>query len=303
MMRLHGIGRQLAWLILAVIASAQAQAEGWYRGAVVLEKVQGEASMRQVGGDVVQLSTAKLPFYLPGLLQVESSEAATLRLKTSNGVPLFWSGPGYFAFERFDQFLTSNQSVEEISRLRLNLREGRLVMDSRAMAAASQLRVETPVGRVEPVEALWLLRIDHQTGSRMYQFTIACLAGSIRFVDRRNETYRLLPGQRLAGAGLASQPAIDVSEIDPAVREAVTGAGFSIDFKEEPVDLDAFMAQMKELPRREARLAEIFGAKSAAEDGEEPRRRFIIEYAPPVPERRPLGGRVRPPSEFESDLF
>jgi len=301
MTRLRGIGRALVGLALTAIFAARAEADGWYRGAVVLDEAQGEATLRRVGGETVRLSDADLPYYLPGLLQMESSQPATLRLNTSNGVPLFWSGPGYFAFERFDQFLTGGKPAAEISRMRLNLREGLLIVDSRPMAAGSQLIVETPLGRIQAVEALWLLSIDYDMGSRMYQFTIACLAGSIRFIDRRDEVYPLRQGQRLAGVGSANHPAIEVSEIDQAARELIDEAGFSVDSTGEPAELRPFLSHMEALPRREARLSEMPGAVPATEGAGE--RRFIIEYAPPAPERTPFRGKVRPPSQFESDLF
>jgi len=216
---------------------------------------------------------------------------------------LSWSGPGYFAFERFDQYLADGDAADELSRMRLNLREGRLILDGRPMAAGSHLLVETPLGQLQAVEALWMLRIDYDTGSRLYQFSIACLAGRVRFIDRRDEVYSLRQGQRLAGVGSAGHPSIEVSEIEEEAREMVDEAGFSVDFSDESAETGAFLPHMKALPRRAAGPGELRAGGEIAGGGEDTERRVIIEYAPPTRERRPFRGKVRPPSQFESDLF
>jgi len=294
-------------MVLAVLLSGVASsmsAESWRRGAVVLVEASGPAILRQVGGDASSVDEFEGSRYLSGLLQLESSEASTLRMEASNGVSLSWKGPGYFAFERFDQYLPDNDRSEGFSRMRLNLREGNLILDSRSLSGASQLIVETPLGRIQAVDALWRLSIDYDPGSRMYQFSIACLDGSVRFADRRDELYRLRGGQRLAGVGAATHPAIEVAELEDATREMVRESGFAADEAAEPIDLEPFLPHMEELVRPEAGLDEIRAANrraSPAEEGE--KRRFIIEFAPSAPELTPYKGVIRPPSDDESDLF
>ena len=79
----------------------------------------------------------------------------------------------------------------------LNFREGDLIVDNRKMLESSQFLVETPIGRLATKQGLWQMRILFERRSQIYDFTIACTVGRVRFTDLQGNQYTLHAGQRL----------------------------------------------------------------------------------------------------------
>lgn len=295
-------------LAAALLAGAPARAGEWVRGAAAVTASDPGVVLQEVGGSVLGGEDAELPLYVSGLVDVESSTRAAIRLKTSNLIELHWSGPGYFAVERFDQYLETESKPERavatgLSRMILNLRSGLLVIDSTRLANASQLIVEMPVGRMALTRAEWQVRIEYDEGSRLYDFSIDCFEGTIAFTDRRGERYDLRAGQRLGGVGKAGSPAVEVSEISREAVELVEELGFS----EGAAFLDGLSWERLrgEMEVLDFRLGDgAAGAATQSGDSTQGRRRrFVIEYAPPAEPVTPFQGVVRPPSAYESDLY
>ncbi len=278
------------------------QAGEWMRGAVAVTSVSGEVALEEVGGESVRLSVAdELPLYFSGLLNVRTAQASeAVFLKTSNQISIYNAGTGFFAIERFEQELGAS-SEQGKSRMILHLRQGLLAVDNRALSEASQMIVETPLGRISVKNGWWLMEIAYDERSHIYDFSIECADGVLRFTDRPGATYTLRSGQRLLGAGVSSRPSIEVAEISEDASE------FFEEFSEleagvDSMELsqDAFRAAMRAIgnvaePERSTATGE-FGASAG-------KRPLIIEYAPQSPPVTPFRAVIRAPSRYEADLF
>jgi len=216
-------------------------------------------------------------------------------------------GEGVFSVERFEGLFgvveDENEPNETRSRMILNLRRGELMIDSRSLTADSKFVVETPFGRISSVKAVLLIRIEFDYRSNIYDFTVSCAEGTVRLNDLRDQTYSILAGQRISGAGSYTAPAIEVAGQTDQIREKFElffGALARLDRKN--IDQGKLRAHSKALPDfvDETRTSFRLTHQRRANDSKRPR---VIEFAPQAEPITPFRGEVRPPSDFQADLF
>lgn len=286
--------------VCLLVAFATLQAEEWMRGAAVVTSVTGEVVLEQVGGESLQMSSADpLPRPVSGLLKVRTKSKDAVFLKTSNRISIYNEGAGFFAIERFEQDVETSVDQGK-SRMILNFREGVLMVDNRALSEDSQMIVETPLGRLSVKHGWWLMRIDYDERSNIYDFSIECADGVLRFTDQGGDTYTLRNGQRLRGAGVSSRASIEVAEISDEASELL--AEFAVlEASAAALELspETFLAKMK--PLKHAKSA-IVSAPEVTE-GSATKRPLVIGYAPQSEPVTPFRAVIRAPSSYQADLF
>ena len=288
------------WVLLNALT--QAQAEKWARGAVVVTSVRGDVLVEETGGASLQLHQGddSLPRVVSGLLQVSTQPDNALFLQTSNQISIYNEGVGFFAIERFEQDIGVSMDQGK-SRMILNFRQGLLGVDSRTLSENSQMIVETPLGRLSTKRAWWVMTIIYDERSRIYNFSIECADGVVRFNDQRGHTYILRNGQRLSGAGASARASIEVGEMS-----------------EDGSELFEDFAKMKEEGEALGLTAETFRPKMKAlnysNQGKGTRAEAVqpiniskppvlIEYAPQTTSVTPYRAVIRRPSAYEADMF
>lgn len=270
------------------------------RGAVAVAAVQGEPRLEEVGGETLQLSSeSPLPRHVLGLLKVRTEVGDSAFLKTSNQISIYNEGAGYFAIERFEQEVADSMDAGK-SRMIFNFRQGLLVVDNRALSENSQMIVETPLGRMSVKNGWWLMDIAYDERSRIYDFSIECADGVLRFNDLTGDTYTLRNGQRLRGAGASSRPSIEVAEISEKASELFEDfAAMEVAVAELDLSVEVFRAKMKSMQHTISQVnapAEVSEARGS-------KRPLVIEYAPQSAPVTPFRAEVRPPSSYQADLF
>ena len=235
-----------------------------------------------------------------GLLQVSTQPDNALFLQTSNQISIYNEGVGFFAIERFEQDIGVSMDQGK-SRMILNFRQGLLGVDSRTLSENSQMIVETPLGRLSTKRAWWVMTIIYDERSRIYNFSIECADGVVRFNDQRGHTYILRNGQRLSGAGASARASIEVGEMS-----------------EDGSELFEDFAKMKEEGEALGLTAETFRPKMKAlnysNQGKGTRAEAVqpiniskppvlIEYAPQTTSVTPYRAVIRRPSAYEADMF
>lgn len=288
------------WVLLN--AFTQAQAEEWVRGAVVVTSVRGDVLVEETGGASLQLHQGddSLPRVASGLLQVSTQPDNALFLQTSNQMSIYNEGAGFFAIERFEQDIGVSMDQGK-SRMILNFRQGLLGVDNRTLSENSQMIVETPLGRLSTKRAWWVMTIIYDERSRIYNFSIECADGVVRFNDQRGHTYILRNGQRLSGAGASARASIEVGEMSE------DGSELFEDFarmKEEGEALelttDTFRPKMKTLNysnQGKGTKAEVVQPINISKPP------VLIEYAPQTTSVTPYRAVIRRPSAYEVDMF
>jgi hypothetical protein len=182
----------------------------------------------------------------------------------------------------------------------LNFRGGDLIVDNRKMLDSSQFLVETPLGRLTIKRALWQMRIVFDPRSQIFDFTITCTEGSVRFTDLQGQQYRLYAGQRLAGAGSRMSPSIEVGEKTERSREqmqryqdlARQHSAATNDFTQYLVYLQVIEQNARSIP-----------VLPLASRSNSTRRPIVIEYAKEPELVTPFRAEVKPPSAYQADLF
>ena len=274
------------------------QAEDWMHGAAVVTSVTGEVILEQVGGESLQMNpTDRMPLLVSGLLQIRTKEKDAVFLKTSNQISIYHEGAGYFAIERFEQDVATSMDLGK-SRMILNFRQGLLAVDNRALSEASQMIVVTPLGRMSVKNGWWSMENAYDSRRRLYNFSITCADGALRFTDLFGQTYTLRSGQRLVGAGTSASASIRVAESSAAESELFE------EFEVMQADTDAlspaiFRSKMKQL-KQVKNTVEVTAAVPVSDSAKRP---LVIEYAPQSAPVTPHRALIRAPSSYQADLF
>ena len=275
------------------------QAEDWMRGAAVVTSVAGEVILEQVGGESLQMNpTDRMPLVVSGLLQISTKEKDSVFLKASNQISIYHEGAGFFAIERFEQDVATSSMDLGKSRMILNFRQGLLVVDNRALSEASQMIVVTPLGRMSVKNGWWSMEIAYDARRQLYDFSIKCADGALRFTDLFGQTYTLRSGQRLVGAGTSASASIRVAESSAAESELFE------EFEVMQADADAlspaiFRSKMKQLKQ----VKNTVGVTAAVPESDSAKRPLVIEYAPQSAPVTPHRALIRAPSSYQADLF
>lgn len=284
-----------------------AQAEAWVRGAATVLEASGGVKI-DISASGTTYESFDQPIYFPGIFSSDAEPGGSVLIHTSNGINLLFQGEGVFSVERFEGLFGNDpdgggELVEAQSRMILNLRRGELLIDSRTLTGDSRFIVETPFGRISSVKAVLQIQIEYDYRSSIYDFTISCAEGNVRLRDLRKEVYSIYAGQRISGAGSFSAPAIEVAAQTDEIREKFERFFETLDGLDlEKIDRVKLRARMQGLAEGVDVTASNFSnpQEKSPEDARWPR---IIEYAPQAEAITPFRGEVRPPSDYQADIF
>ncbi len=265
----------------------------WTNGAIALRCLSGESTLEVVGGEMVRIGPAESFHYSKGGVRFVSQEGSVVVVATSNDLLMLVESPGFFAIERFEQAVSAGNLDQ--SRTILNLREGLLVVDNRLLPASSKLVIETPVGRLAVNASLWFMRLEYDERSRIFDFSIGCADGVVRFIDTNREIYELRAGQRLAGAGSSASLSIEIGEIGEIGHDVFNRFEMFVSEDElGALDTELFREHMKPLSVRRTSVEAVSFSESV-KDGLRP---ILIEYAPRAAPVIPYRGVTKKPKFF-----
>lgn len=291
-----------AWLFCTPSLSAFERV----RGGLILHEVVGQVYLKELGKDVSRISAGQMPIKTMGLIECEARPGSSAFFTASNRTAIYFEGGGSFAVERFEQVMPQpsdwNTDTVEASRswMILNFREGDLIVDNRNMLESSQFLVETPIGRLAAKEGLWQMRILFELRSQIFDFTITCAEGRVRFTDLQGQQYTLLAGQRLAGAGTGVTPSIKVGEntkrfVEQMQRYQHLASQYSVVAN----NFTQYLDHLQVIKQAASRTS----ARSLTNRSNFIRRPIVIEYAKEPEPVTPFRGKVKPPSADQADLF
>ncbi|WPJ97963.1 hypothetical protein SH580_09600 [Coraliomargarita algicola] len=295
--------------VLAVVLLPLASplgAETWVSGAITLHQVSGEVALKKLGGAPVMLTAEQVPVSEPGLIDCEAAYGSAAYLSTSNRTRIYFQGEGSFSIERFEQMMPNVDIWESAetetgqSRMIVNFRSGDIIVDNRNMLEASQCLIETPLGRLTVKRALWQMRIEFDPRSQIFDFTINCSDGRVRFTDLQGQQYTLRAGQRLAGAGARATPSIEIGERTDRSLEQIQRFKVILDQHAKAVnDLAQYLDHLQSIDQAARQSAAV----PARRKTEMTRRPIVIEYADEPAPVTPFRGELKPPSAYQADLF
>lgn len=272
------------------------------RGSIAVLHKDDAVSMMVAGEDPFkgEKGTIELPVYLGGIFNVRGNDQGSVFLRSSSGMDFYFTGPGFFGVDRFDQIFSgadvSPEAAPEQTRMIMNLREGRLTLDSRQLPGEKQILLETPFGRIAAPGALWSIVIEYDYRSQRYDFTVSSVEGTVRLTDWQNQSYTLYAGQRLAGAGAYSNPAIEIGEpTDDSLERIENFLSLRQTLRMEALDPELFWGQMIKLDEAVARTESV-----RVDSG---RRPLVIEFSPAPEALTPYRGIIRPREHSQDDLF
>ncbi len=295
----------IAVLSLTLVLTTQLCAQTWVRGALYLHAVDGEVKLSELGGESQVLGAAQVPVGASGLATCSAAYGSSAFFSTSNRSHIYFEGEGSFAVERLEQIAPdpavwkAEPQETDQSRMIINFRAGTLIVDSRNMVESSQCLIETPLGRLTVKRALWQMNIMFDPRSHIFNFTITCSSGRVRFTDLQGQQYTMRTGQRLVGAGSRTSPSIEVGEITDRTREQM---------QRYHILAKAYMAAGDDLALYLDRLQPI-GTVAAQpsvthiRSTESTRRPIVIEHASEPKPVTPFRGELAPPSKWQADLF
>lgn len=296
---------QLSSILLA-LASPLAAAE-WVRGALTLHEVSGEVVVAELGGSATEMGAGVTPVSMSALVNCEAPHDVSAFFSASNRSFVLFEGTGSFAVERFEQELPDAATWQSAgreagqSRMIVNLRSGRIAIDARNMSDSSQYLVETPLGRITVRRALWQMRIEFDPRSQIFDFTITCSDGRVRFTDLQGQQYTLRTGQRLSGAGAKATPSIEVGESTDRTREQMQQFRQLIDAHATAAgELEAYKPYFRAINLGSAVVAPPATESRQSDSG---RRPIVIEHAKDPEPVTPFRGEVRAPSAYQADIF
>lgn len=282
-------------------------AEVWVRGAAAGLESSGNVEI-SIPEDDKTFGSFASPQYFPGIFTCEAQAAGSVFIQMSNRTRLFFRGGGFFSVERAESLFPGLQALESglqptRTHMILSLRRGELLIDSREMTEDSKLILETPFGRITAENSILLVQIEFDHRSGIYDFTISSAEGTARLNDLRRQSYMIYPRQRLSGAGSYSAPAIEVGEQMDSIREKFQAYFSHLErLGPESMDTGKLQAQLKVLPALE--LPESAFRLAAERSGGSNRKRpRIIEYAPRAAPVTPFRADIKPPSDYQADLF
>ncbi|MEE2988613.1 MAG: hypothetical protein VX372_03490 [Verrucomicrobiota bacterium] len=292
----------VAWLLYSPSINAVERV----RGGLILHEVVGQVDLKELGKVATRLRVGQMPITTMGLIECEAHSGSSAFFTASNRTAIYFEGSGSFAVERFEQVMPQladwNTDTVEASQswMRLSFREGDIIVDNRNMLESSQFLVETPIGRLATKEGLWQMRILFEGRSQIFDFTITCTVGRIRFTDLQGHQYTLRAGQRLSGAGSRMTPSIEVGKTTKRSHEQMHR--FQYIASQHSVATNDFTQYLDHLQVIEHATSRT-SAQRLASRSNSIRRPIVIEYAKEPEQVTPFRGKVKPPSANQLDLF
>ena len=157
-------------------------AADWMRGAVCVKDVEGEVRLELMGGGPIESEVSVVGQFFPGVVRLSAVQGGAFFVRASNQLAFSFAGPGSCGVERFEQqVIGAGLGDDGLSRMILNINEGRMIVDSRAVPSMSRLIFEMPVGRILAQNALWSLSLAYEPQSRRHHFAFECAEGLIRY--------------------------------------------------------------------------------------------------------------------------
>jgi len=301
------MSRHATLFLFALLLLPALHGASWTRGSAVLLEATGETRITLPGsGEVIESFGEAV--YFPAVFSCRTSAGGSIFLSTSNGLNLAFRGPGIFSSERYEGLLAeeaiaAGQLDDTNSRIILSLRRGELVVDSRSLSEDGKLTIETPFGQISCVRSVFMIRIDHDPRSRIYDFVISTQEGDLRLRDRRGEVYSILAGQRISGAGSYFSPAIEIAEQTDRIRETLRSFLSRVDgLNRSQIDRNALKSHLTRMAYEVERPSPPRRYGFSGED-EAPRRPRVIEFVPGAQPITPFRGEIKQPDESKADLF
>ncbi|MEM8868036.1 MAG: hypothetical protein AAGC73_07180 [Verrucomicrobiota bacterium] len=290
--------RALLLFALSLLSGALHSMEQWSSGSFAILEVRGSIQLISIGKTQKLSGAGEFPTYENGLLKIEAKEVATVYAYGSNGLTFKYNGPGFFVVERFEQNTDALETgLRAKTRSIFSLRNGRLTMDDRDTIGESSLVLETPLGRLSGAGAFWAIEIEYDESSQRYRFQIECAEGLVRFTDLNGKVYLLRTRQRLSGAGSSGTPSIEAAEFTNDEEEVFELFDTAMSgYKAVELSTAALQSKMRILERESQ-------GSSKARFKAERRRPVLIEFEPAPQPLTPFRGEIRPPSEYEADIF
>ena len=276
------------------------------RGGLTLHEVTGQVDLKELGKDTTRLSLGQMPITTMGLIECEARPGASAFFTASNRTAIYFGGSGSFAVERFEQVMPQlsdwNADTVEASQswMIVNFRGGDLIVDNRNKLESSQFLVETPIGRLTSKGSLWQMRILFERRSQIFDFTITCAEGRVRFTDLQGQQYTLHTGQRLGGAGSRMNPSVEVGEITMrSLEQMQLYQHLAGQYMAATNNLTQYLGHLQVIEQTARRTS----ALPLADRLNSARRPIVIEYAKEPEPVTPFRGEVKPPSAYQADLF
>ena len=189
----------LIWFYLLLLNSLQAQ--DWYRGAFLILDQAGEVEVLDHLGAMDVASPESM--VRPGNAAIDAAAGGELLILNSNKVVMAFEGAGKLSYERFEQAMDASMHTDFASgksRMILELKIGRLLIDSSQYAADAHIMLETPFGRLTlSKKSLFSILISENKKRKRFNFEIECSKGNAGFLDQNGHHYELYRGQRLSG--------------------------------------------------------------------------------------------------------
>ncbi len=286
------LGRYVLLFIVAWVSVSAS--EQWMDGAFYLPTEVNDARVEELrqGGQVVSAS------YLAGLLRVGSARREDVFLLGSNYLACYYTMPGELTIERFEQFGSDAQK----SRLILHVTEGVLTVDSSALSADSQCIVETPLGRLTAGAGQWTLAVAYDSRTRIYNFTLESIDVDLVFKTNPGDRFVVQAGQMLTGAGASTLPDLEIADLLNSAQDRVQILGQLLDEAKTTMSVDQLRAKLRPIENRTSENV-IELVDRGIDGGEAEVRPIVIEYSPRPKPLVPFRGVVKPPSEYQKDLF
>ena len=204
---------------LLLLSSLQAQ--DWYRGAFLILGQSGEVEVSDHLG-VMHKAFPDSKMIRPGNAAISTADGGELLILNSNKVVLALEGAGELSYERFNQISDASKQTDVVSgksRMILELKIGRLVIDSSRHAVDSHIVLETPFGRLTlSMKSLFSISISENEKRKRFNLEIECSKGNASFVDRKGDQYELYSGQRLSGYSKEGSLALGFSQLSDSSR-------------------------------------------------------------------------------------
>ena len=144
------------------------------------------------------------------------------------------------------------------------------------------------------------MRILFEPRSKIFDFTIACAEGRVRFTDLQGQQYTLHAGQRLGGAGSRMTPSVEVGEITKrSLEQMQLYHHLASQYSASINNLTHYLGHLHVIEQTASRTY----ALPPADKLNSVRRPIGIEYAKEPDPVTPFRGEVKPPSADQADLF
>ncbi len=222
----------------------------------------------------------------PGNVAIDAAEGGELLILNSNKVIMLMEGAGNLSFERFDQSVDTSMHADITSgksRMILELKIGRLLIDSSRYAADAHIVLETPFGRLTlGKKSLLSISISENKKRKRFNFEIECSKGSANFTDRSGQPYELYNGQRLSGYSKEGSLSLGFSQVSYSSRSVFKQYDQKLpSFDLAQFDFEIFKPQMKLLFGKDPRKNDLQEVSVSSQRSKRP---IVIEVAPrPAP--------------------